>query len=241
MPLIKRNLPVGNDTRIARIIARGVDEVISHRTAATKSGANYLGEITRGADGAVDIKAEIAKRPDALWLTAKAIEVDLENDNGDYFSREEVLKSYKTFEGVPVFTNHENDKVEAAKGKVVLAEWDEREGAVYTTFFIDRQAFPNLCRAVEEGYITDVSMGTQVDYSTCSVCEKKAYTADQYCDHVQTMKGRNVEGRKVFERNYGLKFIELSVVTADSPKLLTDKRLPGNTFKWLREQVMPQR
>lgn len=210
---IKRNLPVGNKPHVARIIARGADEVINHRTAATKSNTGFPGEIVRGADGSTDIKAEIAKRPDALWLTAKAIEVDLENDNGDYFSREEVLKSYKTFEGCPVFTNHENDKVEAAKGKVVLAEWDERTGSVYTTFFIDREAFPNLCRAIEEGYITDVSMGTQVDYSTCSVCEKQAYTADQYCDHVQTMKGRTVDGKKVFERNYGLKFIELSVVT----------------------------
>jgi hypothetical protein len=213
MPLIKRNLPVDNQSRVARIIARGVDEVINHRTAAIKSNTGFHGEIARSSDGSVDIQAEISKRPDALWLTAKAIEVDNENDNGDYFSREEVLKSYRTFEGVPVFTNHENDKVEAAKGKVVLAEWDEREGAVYTTFFIDREAFPDLCRAIEEGYITDVSMGTQVDYSTCSVCEKQAYTADQYCDHVQTMKGRTVDGKKVFERNYGLKFIELSVVT----------------------------
>jgi hypothetical protein len=175
--------------------------------------SKYHGEISRSGDGSTDIVAEMTKRPDALWIRVKAIEADRENDNGDYFSREEIVKSYKTFEGCPVFTNHENSKVENAKGKVVKADWVDDEGAVYCTMFVDRKAAPGLCRAIEEGYITDVSMGTQVDYSTCSVCGNKALTADSYCDHVKTMKGRSIGGNKVFEKNYGLKFIEISVVT----------------------------
>jgi hypothetical protein len=80
-----------------------------------------IGEIQRRADGTVDLVAEMSKHPDALWIKVKAIEADIPNDNGDLFSEEEILKSYKTFEGCPVFTNHENNKVEAAKGKVVVA------------------------------------------------------------------------------------------------------------------------
>ena len=175
--------------------------------------AAFHGQIARDAEGNVDLIAEMRRHPDALWIRVKAIEADVPNDNGDYFSWDEIIKSYKTFEGAPVFTNHENNKVEAARGKVVKAELDERERAVYCTMFIDRQANSPLCRAIEEGYVTDVSMGTQVDYSTCSVCNNKAYTAENYCDHVKTMKGRSVNGTKVFERNYGLKFIEISVVT----------------------------
>ena len=95
--------------------------------------------------------------------------------------------------------------------------------------FIDRKANAPLCRAIEEGYVTDVSMGTQVDYSTCSVCEKKALTADEYCPHVKTLKGRSHEGRKVFEKNYGLKFIEISVVTDGACKDCT-----------IREVIDPQ-
>jgi len=181
------------------------------KTAATHFA--YHGQIARDAEGNVDLIAEIKRHPDALWIRVKAIEADEPNDNGDFFSWEEIVKSYRTFEGCPVFTNHENNKVEAAKGKVVKAELDEKEKAVYCTMFIDRQANGSLCRAIEEGYITDVSMGTQVDYSTCSICNNRAQTADFYCDHVKTMKGRNVNGQKVFERNYGLKFIEISVVT----------------------------
>jgi len=200
-------------TTTAKIIARGVEDVLSHKEAASTKKGKFIGEIARGTDGQVDLRAEISKRPTALWVKAKAIEADKENDNGDYFSREELIKSYKTFEGVPIFTNHQNGEVENAKGKVVLAEWDERTGSVYCTFFVDREAHPDICRMIEEGYITDVSMGTQVDFSTCSICGNKAQTADTYCAHIKNMKGRHVDGKPVFERNYGLKFIELSIVT----------------------------
>jgi hypothetical protein len=173
----------------------------------------FHGQITRDSSGEADLVAEMSKHPNALWVRVKAIEADIPNDNGDCFSWDEIIKSYRTFEGCPVFTNHENNKVENAKGKVIKADLDEKERAVYCTMFIDRDANPALCRAIEEGYVTDVSMGTQVDYSTCSICQKKAFVADDYCAHVKTMKGRNVDGRKVFENNYGLKFIEISVVT----------------------------
>lgn len=199
----------------------------------------FHGQITRDSTGNVDLVAEMNKHPDALWIRVKAIEADAPNDNGDFFSREEIIKSYRSFEGVPVFTNHENNKVENAKGKVVKAEWEEREGAVYCTMYIDRKANPSLCRAIEEGYVTDVSMGTQVDFSTCSVCEKKAYTADDYCEHVRTMKGRKIEGNHVFEKNYGLKFIEISVVTDGACKDCTIREVidPGEYLTRVADAV----
>lgn len=169
--------------KITEILNKGIvksasPEVGRHDVVTAKK---FVGEIQRRADGSVDLVAEMSKHPDALWIKVKAIEADIPNDNGDLFSEEEILKSYKTFEGVPVFTNHENNKVEAAKGKVVVAEWDDKEKSVYCTMFIDRAAFPTLARAIEEGYITDVSMGTQVDYSTCSVCQNRAAVASEYC------------------------------------------------------------
>lgn len=174
--------------------------------AAGEKMSKYHGEIVRNGEGSVDLAAEMTKHPDALWIRVKAIEADRENDNGDYFSEEEILKSYKTFEGCPVFTNHENNKVENAKGKVITAEWHPGEKAVYCTMFIDRKAHPGLCRAIEEGYVTDVSMGTQVDFSTCSVCAQKAYTADDYCflSGTQVLMAdfsvRNIEEIKIGDR-----------------------------------------
>jgi len=57
------------------------------------------------------------------------------------------------------FTNHDNQNVENARGKVIHAEWNEAENSVYAISFVDREAFPHICRSIEEEYITGVSMG----------------------------------------------------------------------------------
>ena len=118
-----------------------------------------------------DIVKEMKARKDAklLWVRARAIDADTVNHNGDYFSKEELLKeaeikgekipAYKTFEGVPIYTNHKNDDIEQAKGMVVYAEWDEKENCVYCTFFVDEEAYPDIARNIRTGVIHDVSMG----------------------------------------------------------------------------------
>ena len=118
-----------------------------------------------------DIVKEMKSRKGAnlLWARARAIDADVCNTNGDYFSEEELTKeqdfqgkkmpAYKTFEGVPIYTNHKNDNIEEAKGMVVHAEWDDEEKCVYCVFFIDEDAYPDIARGIKYGYISDVSMG----------------------------------------------------------------------------------
>jgi len=59
--------------------------------------------IKPGSEKAVIIQAEIDKHPTALFFRSKAIKADEPNSNGDYFSQQELLDSYKSFEGVPFF------------------------------------------------------------------------------------------------------------------------------------------
>ena len=173
------------------------------------------------------IEAEVEKHPNALFFRAKAIKADEPNSNGDYFSEAELLISYKSFEGVPFFTNHDNQNVENARGKIIFAEWIPEEKSVYTIAFVDREAYPHICRSIEEEYVTGVSMGASVEYSTCNICGNKAEKTDDYCSHIRNRKGRKFSGRVrnvetgetkdfrdelVFEYNYGIKFIELSAV-----------------------------
>lgn len=127
------------------------------------------------------VEAEISKHPNALFFRAKAIEADAPNSNGDYFSEEELLKAYKSFEGVPFFTNHDNQNIENARGKIIFAEWIPEEKACYTIAFVDRDAYPHICRSIEEEYVTGVSMGCSVEYSVCNICENRAEKTDQYC------------------------------------------------------------
>ena len=116
--------------------------------------------IDPGSDKATIIAAEIKKHPTALFFRAKAIKADETNSNGDYFTEDELLRSYKSFEGVPFFTNHDNQNVENARGKIIHAEWVKDEKAVYVISFIDREAFPHICRSIEEEYVNGVSMGS---------------------------------------------------------------------------------
>ena len=197
-------------------------------------------------DKAMVLEAEIKKHPNALFFRAKAIEADAANNNGDYFSSEELVKAHKSFEGVPFFTNHDNQNVENARGKIIHAEWVPQEKAVYTIAFIDRDAFPSLCRSIEEEYTSGVSMGCTVEYSECNICGNKAERTEDYCTHIRNRKGRNFTGtakdvktgeikqfknEPVFEFNYGIKFIELSaVVDPACPTCHIDGIVPNDNY-----------
>lgn len=191
------------------------------RTASTKI------QLEENSEASKIIKAEIAKHKNALFFRAKAIKANEVNANGDYFSTSELIKSAQTFVGVPFYTNHNNQDIENARGKIIWSEWDPREESIYVIGFVDRDAYPHICRGIEEEYMTGVSMGCQVEYSVCSICHNAASTVDEYCPHVKNLKGRKFSGKvkdaktgeirvakneQVYEDNYGIRFIELSGV-----------------------------
>ena len=188
-----------------------------------------------------DIVEEMKKKPgNFLWVRARAIDADTVNENGDYFPWSELLKervvkgakgeekvpAYKTFEGCLIFTNHDNEDCEKAKGRVVHAELDPDEKCVYCTFYVDADAYPQLARSIRMGTITDVSMGASVEESECSICGNVATTESQWCNCLKNFKGKRFSGkietgsRKgqtvneiAYEINKDVKFIELSVVS----------------------------
>lgn len=191
------------------------------RTASTKIQLEETSEASK------IVKAEIAKHPNSLFFRAKAIQANEVNSNGDYFSDCELIRSAQTFVGVPFYTNHNNQDIENARGKIIWSEWDPKGKAIWVIGFVDRDAYPHICRGIEEEYMTGVSMGCQVEYSVCSICHNSASTVDEYCPHVKNLKGRKFSGKvkdaktgeirvaknePVYEDNYGIRFIELSGV-----------------------------
>jgi len=159
-----------------------------------------------------DLKQEMQDHGDNLYIKALAIIADEPNENGDYFPKDELLKSFHSFVGCPLFCNHKNDDVEEARGTIVYAEWDHENNGIMVVGRVDAKAYPKLARGIAEGYITGVSMGCQVERSKCSICDNDAAREDEYCEHIKTQKTRTHEGKKVFEKNFGIKFIELSFV-----------------------------
>jgi len=142
--------------------------------------------------GGFDLKQATKDHPDHLYIKIFAIRKDEPNDNGDAFSARELKSAVDTFVGVPLFTNHQNDDVEKARGECVHSWYDSENGGIFIIGRVDKVAYPRLARGIEEGYITGSSMGCSVEYSICSICHNKAHTSDEYCGHVKNGKNRKL-------------------------------------------------
>lgn len=140
------------------------------------------------------------------------------NDNGDFFSYEELKDKYKTFIGKSAFVDHQNENVENARGIILDAAWNEKGKFVELLIAVDKVGYPELCRGVEMGYITDVSMGCRCGHSICSVCGNEAVTEEDFCDHIKSYKGSSFQGVPVFEDNKDIEFFEISFVTTGADK-----------------------
>lgn len=140
------------------------------------------------------------------------------NDNGDFFSYEELKRTYKTFIGKAAFVDHQNENVEEARGIILDSIWNERGKFVELLIAVDKKAFPELCRGIEMGYITDVSMGCRCEKSVCSICGNEAVMEEDFCEHILGSKGREIDNKPVFEDNLGIEFFEISFVSQGADK-----------------------
>ncbi len=135
------------------------------------------------------------------------------NLNGDFFSHEELLKTYKTFIGKSVFVDHVDENVEDARGIILDAIYNTNGYFVELLEAIDKKAFPQLASGIEKRYVTDTSMGCHCEYAICSICGHEARTNDDVCEHILNYKGLTYNGLPVFEDNRGVEFFEDSLVT----------------------------
>ena len=165
-----------------------------------------------------------------LYVVARAIS-GLEkwgpNDNGDAFEWQELLAAYPTFVRGGVYCDHDNEDKNKAVGIIIDAQPDHDQETVDVLMAISRTRAPKTCKGIEDGTITDVSMGVIVGEAICSVCHNVATTEEEYCDHVRHHKAQEIsivpadrnKGTqivKVFEINRDLCFFEVSVIGADS-------------------------
>lgn len=161
------------------------------------------------------------------------------NDNGDFFSHEELIKKYKTFIGKAAFVDHDNENVEKARGIILDAVYNQKGKFVELLKAVDKKAYPELARGIELGYITDTSMGCRCGYSLCSVCQNKAVTEDDFCNHITNYKGTTYNGLPVFEDNRDIEFFEDSfVVTGADPKAKILERVASRGMTKSRSDII---
>jgi len=142
--------------------------------------------------GGFDLKEAVDKYPDHLYIKIFAIKKDEPNDNGDAFSEEELKKSADTFVGVPLFTNHQNDDIEKARGECVHAWYDEERGGIFIIGRVDKIAYPKLARGIEQNYVTGTSMGASRGFDLTLMSNGKYKRVDELIegDEVVTHSGK---------------------------------------------------
>lgn len=166
-----------------------------------------------------DLKTAVSERPDHLFVKIFAIKKDEVNDNGDAFSEEELKKAAQTFVGVPIFTNHNHDDIENAKGECVHSWYDEDKGGIYIVASVDKVAYPKLARGIEQGYVTGcfppdapVLMADGTEKNICDIEDG---------DYVISGKGnsRKVLGKR--EKNYNYPLLAIRVQGIRQPLVCT--------------------
>lgn len=149
-----------------------------------------------------------------LYVAVRACTADVPNLNLDMLPSWELETAYETFRGASVFLNHDNSDPAKARGVVVDAKYhdeDPDDKWVEILMEMDEDRCPKLCSLIRSGEMDTVSMGANVESTTCSICGNVAEYPFQYCTHVQ-QKGREFDGKVAFEICNGIEFFEESWV-----------------------------
>ncbi len=190
-----------------------------------------------------------------LYTRVRAISSRV-NKNFDGWPSQELANGYKTFMGKPIFVDHNNSDYTRARGVVVDASIhildDIKKAASVDSYYetapdnhkpptwiellleTDARKFPRLASEIITGGIDGVSMGCNVESSTCSICGNRASSPDEYCHHVHH-KGAHFDsydhsGKKTsklaYEDCHDIGFFEISYVfdPADETALIQDVR-----------------
>lgn len=147
------------------------------------------------------------------------------NNNGDSWSRDVLLASYRSFIGAHNFQEHVQIE-EQSKGRIIDAVARDIGDSVYVDILVatDRK-HATLVSQIESGQLGTLSMGCTTEFTICSQCGNFAVDETQLCDHIkysklntfmdESGKKRVVAelcGHKEYAKNGGVTFIEASWV-----------------------------
>ena len=149
-----------------------------------------------------------------LYVAVRACTADVPNLNLDMLPHEELKTAYKTFIGAYVYLNHDNTDPAKARGAIIDAVYHDEDADdrwIEILMELDEERCPKLCSLIRSGEIDTVSMGCQVESTTCSICGNVAEEPWEFCEHIQ-QKGREFEGKLAYEICNGINFFEESFV-----------------------------
>ena len=111
------------------------------------------------------------------------------NNNLDAWSRDVLMKSYRTFIGAHNFVEHVQIE-NLSKGRIIDAVARDIGDSVYIDILVatDRK-HTDLVQAIEAGKMATMSMGCSVDFTVCTKCGNVAADETEMCNHIKYQKG----------------------------------------------------
>jgi len=111
------------------------------------------------------------------------------NNNLDAWSRDVLMKSYKTFVGAHNFVEHVQIE-NLSKGRIIDAVARDIGDSVYIDILIaTNRKHTDLVAAIESGKMAAMSMGCSVDFTVCTKCGNVAADETEMCSHIKYQKG----------------------------------------------------
>lgn len=112
------------------------------------------------------------------------------NANGDSWSRELLLKSYKTFIGAENYVEHVQDPT-LSKGKIldaVVREVDDKKSVFVDILVATHKKHKDLVAKIKKKELQTLSMGAIVAFTICSECGRVATDETELCHHIKYLK-----------------------------------------------------
>lgn len=186
-----------------------------HEKALRRIKVNYMeksaSEETR--DYLTKIKEEPG-RTKLLALFLGAGEYYASNRNGDYFSEDDLLKSYHTFvEFGKVYRHHVNKDPAKSFGDIEFVCYNPRMHRVEGIMSLVNDKCTDILEKIDAGEDVPVSMACRVSFDECSKCHHQSRTFTEYCDHLKfEMNNIYPDGTKAYAINPNPVFFDISMV-----------------------------
>lgn len=195
-----------DEDKIARIIIPGrADEAGLTKSAAHSDIENFVDSMLESKEG-------------KMYLHINALgagEYYGANKNGDYFPEAQLIQYHKTFEEHGyVYRHHINKDPAKSIGRVLFAVYNYDMHRVELIVEVDKALGSDLISRIESGDYPFTSMACKTPFDVCSICDNKAHTRNEYCEHLSGQLNRMFpNGKKVMALNLGpLKFFDISIV-----------------------------
>jgi hypothetical protein len=111
------------------------------------------------------------------------------NNNHDAWSREVLMKSYRTFVGAHNFVEHVQIE-EQSRGRIIDAAARDIGDSIYVDILIaTSRKHASLIEDIKAGRMGTMSMGCSVTDTICTKCGNVAADETQMCEHIKYHKG----------------------------------------------------